>query len=96
MNSNTNFSTLRETFGIIDPKTGYQYSDILNAFLMSVRITQDDKDLGKIFLRDNLAFRLHMDGKVKREIKEKGYCDCIVSFQVRTDIKIALARKIRT
>jgi len=36
-----------------------------------------------------------MDGKVKREIKEKGYCDCIVSFQTRTDIKIALARKIR-
>lgn len=88
-------SNIRETFGIIDPKTGHAYNDIINAFLMSVRITQDDKDLGKVFLRDNLAFHLHMDSKVKREIKEKGYCDCIVSFQIRTDIKIALARKLR-
>ena len=77
-------SNIRETFGILDKETGKQYSDIINAFLLSLRITEEDKH-----------FLLHCDSKVKREIKEKGYCNCIVSFQTRSDCKIALARKLR-
>lgn len=88
-------SNIRETFGIVDKETGKQYPDIINAFLLSLRITEEDKKTGKIVLNNNITFFLHMDGKVKREIKEKGYCDCIVSFQVRTDCKIALARKLK-
>ena len=89
-------SNIRETFGILDKETGKQYPDIINAFLLSLRITEEDKKTNKIILNNNSSFLLQCDGKVKREIKEKGYCDCIVSFQTRTDIKIALARKIRT
>lgn len=94
MNSKT--TEVRETFGLIDPLTGKQYEDIQNAFLLTLRITEQDKVERRITLKDNsLSFFLHCDSKVKREIKEKGYCDCIVSFQIRTDIKIALARKLQ-
>ncbi len=88
-------SNIRETFGIIEKETGKQYQDIINAFLLSLRITEEDKRANKIILNNNTTFLLHCDSKVKREIKEKGYCDCIVSFQIRTSIKIALARKLR-
>lgn len=89
-------SNIRETFGIIDKETGKRYPDIINAFLFSLRITEEDKKANKIILNNNNSFLLHCDGKVKREIKERGYCDCIVSFQIRIDCKIALARKLRT
>lgn len=88
-------SNIRETFGILDKETGKQYSDIINAFLLSLRITEEDKKANKIILNNNTHFLLHCDSKVKREIKEKGYCNCIVSFQTRSDCKIALARKLR-
>ena len=94
MNSKT--TEIRETFGLIDPLTGKQYIDIENAFLLTLRITEQDKVERRITLQNsNLSFFLHCDSKVKKEIKEKGYCDCIVSFQIRTDIKIALARKLK-
>jgi len=86
---------IRETFGLIDPLTGRQYEDIQNAFLLTRKITWWDKDYKSITLTGGLSFFLHCDSKVKKEIKEKGYCDCIVSFQIRTDIKIALARKLK-
>lgn len=88
-------SNIRETFGIIDKETGEQYPDILYAFLLELRITKEDREAGKIQLKDGASFILQMDGPVRRKIMEKGYCDCLVSFQGRTDIKIALARKIR-
>jgi hypothetical protein len=94
MNSKT--TEIRETFGLIDPLTGKRYQDIQNAFLLTLRITEQDKIEKRITLStNNLSFFLHCDSKVKKEIKEKGFCDCIVSFQIRTDIKIALARKLQ-
>lgn len=88
-------SNFRETFGIIDKETGEQYPDIIYAFLLTLRITEEDKKAGKIQLEDGTNFLLQIDGPVRREIIGKGYCDCLVSFQTRTDCKIALARKLR-
>lgn len=88
-------NNIRQTFGIIDQETGKQYEDIIHAFLLSLRITEEDRKIGWITLTNMTSFRLHCDSVVRKEIIEKGYCNCIVSFQIRKDIKIALARKDR-
>ena len=87
---------IRETFGIIDPLTKKEYPDILKSFLLQLRITKENRLCKYIYLTENDPFLLHCDTKTKKIIKEKGFCDCIVSFQVRTTGKIALARVFTT
>ena len=90
--------TLRETFGIIDPKTGKKYSDILHSFLIAATLNADDLDRMYIYpsLKQALkgeVYKLHVDSVVKREIRKNKECKCIISYQTRTDFgKIAFAR----
>jgi len=87
---------IRETFGIIDPSTKKPYKDILKSFLLQLRITKENRLCKYVYLTENDPYLLHCDTKTKKIIKEKGFCDCIVSFQVRTTGRIALARVFTT
>lgn len=95
MNSNsTNSTKLRETFGIIDGKTGKTYPDILNYHLEVMMIT-DIKLLQNSVLTNSMdkqTYPIQIDSKLKRLLRDKGIAKVIVSFQIRTNGKLALAR----
>ena len=90
--------TLRETFGIVDPVTKEKYPDIVRSFLVAKNLTADDLDRGYIYpsLKQALkgeVYKLHCDSATKRQIREHGFCSCIISYQTRLDFgKIAFAR----
>lgn len=91
-------SNLRETFGINDPSTGKPYPDILRSFLVAQYLTIEDMNRMYIYpsLKQALKgeiYKLHLDSKVKRELKKNKECKCLVSYQTRSDFgKIAFAR----
>lgn len=84
---------MRETFGIIDGKTGKIYPDILN-YRLEIQTITDIKLLPNSILTafDGESYPIQIDSKLKRLLKEKGIAKVIVSFQIRTNGRIALAR----
>lgn len=82
---------MRETFGIINPRTGNLYPDLV-AYHVEYR-TFDAMELldGSIF-SDEVEYKLHMDSALKRILKEDKAQRVIISFQQRTTGNIALAR----
>lgn len=94
--SNTNSAinkkkrTPRTTFGIKDEK-GNRKKDIIKAFVASRIITCEDFDIGMINYQ-GVEYILHTDKKVRTELGNWGNCRCIISFQIRTRERMAIAR----
>lgn len=86
----------RKTFGIINPKTGKRYNDIVKHFLVTRNISLYDSNRGFVTCNENEIYRLHLDTSLKTFLKEKQECKCIISFQLRIhkreEQRIALAR----
>lgn len=85
----------RDTFGIVDSKTGKLYSDILD-YWIEVHFITDIKILPNSTINSHIPqapFLLHCDNKLKRELREKVVAKVIVSFQKRTTGNFAFARK---
>lgn len=96
MNSN-NSTKLRETFGIIDGKTGKIYPDILNyhleiMYITDIKLLPNSVISTKAINGTEVFYPIQIDSKLKRLLKDKGIAKVIVSFQIRTNGKIALAR----
>lgn len=93
--SNSNPSKgIRDTFGIIDGKTGELYPDILSYHLGQDVFYPLHLSLKDIQERGN-RYLLHMDSKLRRRLrnlKEAEGQKVIISFQTRTTGRIALAR----
>lgn len=82
--------TPRTTFGIKDKK-GKILPDIIKAFTASRIITCEDFDIGMINYQ-GIDYILDTDKKVRTELGNWGNCRCIISFQIRTREKMAIAR----
>ena len=85
---------IRETFGIVDQKTKKPYSDLLSYSLKRDSVSQAFL-FQKVIEVNGEVYILHMDSKLKRILKtlELGETtDIIISLQVRTNLRIALAR----
>lgn len=75
---------IRQTFGVIDSKTGKLYPDIIDYSIKTLFIA-DIKLLPNSVLELNKEFYyVHCDSKLKRKLKEEGLVKVIVSFQNRT------------
>lgn len=83
--------TLRDTFGVIDSKTGKIYPDIKDYFLITDLFEPRHLNKGSYYY-DTITYVLHKDKKLKRAIMKEGKVRVIISMQRRTDCNIALAR----
>lgn len=99
----SNHITVRDTFGIVDSKTGKLYPDLL-----TYSVKRDTFSQLRLFTRtyNNYdegttsngykVYSLHMDAKLKRALKllprPKDTIEVIISLQNRTTGRIALAR----
>lgn len=88
---------IRQTFGVINPKTGKLYSDIID-YHLTIRQLTDIKILPNSFIESNIKgeegefYLLHLDSKLRNRLKKEGIVTCIVSMQKRTYGNIAEAR----
>lgn len=91
---------IRKTFGIIDPATGKRYGDILYNTLRTIEFTSISLTSIETLLLENRYYSLYMEPCLITELTELFLKDknserkilAVVSFQVRTDGYIAVAR----
>ena len=83
---------LRETFGVVDGKTGKLYPDLLSYALEKGIVTDSILQPNSVMYRKGICYTTHIDSKLKRVLKEQGLASVIISFQKRTTGNIALAR----
>lgn len=91
-------SNVRTTFGIVDPKTGLKYPDIINAFLLKTNVTRENLNSGYL-IHDKKEYVASMDTNLReiiRDTKKGASIPCIISLQQRTDIWIAIVRYDKT
>jgi hypothetical protein len=84
----------RETFGVIDSKTGQLYSDLIS-FTLSRESLRNTHLLTTTVRFNSVIYRLHMDSKLKQALRKLGIgetVEVIISYQIRDTINIALAR----
>lgn len=91
MNNSTK-PLIRETFGIIDGKTGKLYSDILSYALEREILTDETLLPNSVKYRKNLCYILQMDSRLRRALRTEKMVNVIISYQRRTTGNIALAR----
>lgn len=91
----THKDVLRNTFGIIDKKTGQKYPDILVSHLELRCISFNEWFIDK-YIRESAdrkkGYRLLLDHKTAKELVQHGSIKAMVSFQLRTDGAYAVAR----
>jgi len=75
---------IRETFGVVNPLTSKQYTDIILASIEARLITEIKLLPNSVLFYRDEAYLIHCDSKLKRKLREEGLVRVIVSFQKRT------------
>lgn len=73
-------------------KDGTPNPDIKRAFLQTLTLGVEDALSGRLFLEDKSEWILVLEPAVHAALKLSSSCECIVSFQLRTQGAYAVAR----
>ena len=87
---------IRNTFGVIDKKTNKKYSDILTSFIKVLTLTPEDLDYKYLIIPSekygDIIYHLKTDSTLRNKLREEYKVECIVSFQIRRQGNVAVAR----
>ncbi len=91
-----NSKKTRNTFGVIDKRTGKKYSDIITSFIKTLPLTPEDLEYKYLVIpsekHGDITYQLKTDSTLRNKLRKEYKVDCIVSFQIRRQGNVAVAR----